>query len=116
MAKRNSQQWKALERQIAKEFNRVGIPAKRISRGADFGKEDVDVDVPSFPWLKIDGKYRKRHSHHTTYREIERKYCENPEDIAMLVTKSHNQKGAYATLPLDFVVELFAKAFNNKEN
>jgi hypothetical protein len=87
-----------LERQTAE-----ALKGKRISRGADFSKEDVDVVIPDFPFLRVDAKYRVRHAHHTFIEEIRSKYCANAQEIPVLVTKHHQQSGAYATIPLEFL-------------
>lgn len=93
---RRSQAWKNLERQVAK-----ALGGKRVCRGANFSVSDVDVDLSDIPYLKIDAKYRKRHSHHSFMEEIKEKYC-NEGDIPVLVTKHHYQDGAYVTVDLEF--------------
>lgn len=93
---RRSQAWKNLERETAEVLGGV-----RVLRGDDFSKSDVDVRLDDIPYLKIDCKYRVSHSHHTLMEEIREKYCDIP-DIPVLVTKHHNQKGAYVTIPLDY--------------
>lgn len=95
--KRQSQAWKNAERLAA-----TVMRGKRISRGADFSKEDVDVEVPDIPELRIDAKYRTRHAHHTFMKGIEEKYCSEPEHEPVLVTKHHNQTSAYVTIRLEF--------------
>lgn len=90
-----SKAWKDLERQVAKTLR-----GKRISRGDDFSRSDVDV-ICEFRALKIDAKFRAKHGHHTFMNEIERKYCTKPGDVPVLVTKTPGQQGAYVTVPLD---------------
>lgn len=103
MAKQ-SQAWKNLERQVAKELG-----GKRVLRGADFSVEDVDVKIDDFPHLKLDCKYRTRHAHHSLLAEIEEKYCEENE-VPVLITKHHNQSGACVTVSLDFFKVLLEAA------
>ncbi len=93
-----SQQWKSLERAAAE-----ALGGNRVLRGANFAVSDVDVLIPDLPFLKVDAKYRVKHAHHTFMAEIKAKYCTKPTDIPVLVTKSHNQVGAYATVPLAFL-------------
>jgi len=106
MSKVMSDAWKSLERAIVKGARANGLEANRVYRGGDFSKKDVDVIIKDLEWIKIDGKYRKRHAHHTFMREIEKKYCVEEGDIPMLVSKGHRQIGAYVTLPLEFVMAL----------
>lgn len=94
---RRSQAWKALEREAARE-----LKGKRVCRGADFSKSDTDVELDGLPHLKVDGKYRVRHAHHSFLEEIRQKYC-GPNDIPVLVTKSHKQRGSNSTIPTWFL-------------
>lgn len=97
MGKRQSQAWKNLERLVAK-----ALKGKRISRGDDFARMDVDVVVPDLPELRIDAKYRTRHAHHTFMKEIVEKYIDKDEQEPVLVTRHHHQKSAYVTVRLEF--------------
>jgi hypothetical protein len=104
---RQSQRWKNLERATAE-----ALGGKRVVRGADFSVSDVDVKLDDLPWLKIDCKVRKSHSHHSLLEEVSRKYCKSPEDEPLLVTKHHNQSGAYVTMSLKLfgrMVEAYRK-------
>lgn len=97
---RNSKAWRDLERLVAKAMR-----GKRISRGDDFSRSDVDVRC-EFRALKIDAKFRAKHGHHTFVNEIIRKYCTKPGDVPVLVTKTPGQQGAYVTVPLDHYAKL----------
>lgn len=101
-ATRHSTSWKGLEREVAE-----ALGGKRISRGDNFAREDVDVEVLDFPLLKIDAKYRNKHTHHTFVFEIIRKYC-NESEWPVLVTKHKSQTSCYVTVP----IELFAALLN----
>lgn len=102
MSKRKqSQAWKNAERQVAAALRGV-----RISRGDNFAREDVDVKVKDFPRLRIDAKYRTKHAHHTFMAEILRKYVSRAGQEPVLVTKHHNQQGAFATIRLKFLGEM----------
>lgn len=92
---KNSQAWKDLERLAADHFK-----GRRLSRGSNFAIEDVDVIV-DFRALRVDGKYRRAHAHHTFMAEIERKYCEKDGDVPVLVTKHPGQQGAFVTVPIE---------------
>lgn len=96
-----SKPWKELEKATA-----AALGGKRINRGADFGVSDVDVVLPDHPRLRIDCKYRQRHAFHGLVEEIRAKYCKSPGDVPVLVTKHRSGRGAYATVDLDFFVEL----------
>lgn len=95
--RRRSQAWKDLERAVAKAVN-----GDRVSRGGDFSKSAVDVEVADLPFLKIDAKYRKSHAHHSLIDEVAEKYCKKDVDVPILVTKSHGQEGANVTMPMYF--------------
>lgn len=98
---RQSQAWKGAERLVA-----TVLRGRRISRGDNFAREDVDVVVEDMPELRIDAKYRTRHAHHTFMREIQEKYITEPGQEPVLVTKHHRQESAYATVRLEFLGEL----------
>jgi hypothetical protein len=98
---RQSQAWKNLERNAAKICG-----GKRVYRGGDFSKEDVDVEVEDLPFMRIDAKYRTRHAHHTFMKEIIRKYCTKEGDTPVLFTKTHHQDGCYVTITGEFFEEL----------
>ena len=54
-----------------------------------------------FRALRVDGKYRRSHAHHTFMAEIQRKYCEKLGDVPVLVTKHPGQQGAFVTVPIE---------------
>lgn len=94
---RVSKQWKNLERLVAKAFK-----GRRISRGDDFSRKDVDVVVDDLPELRIDCKYRTRHAHHTFMKELVAKYVTTLGHEPVLVTKHHHQESAFVTVRLEF--------------
>lgn len=95
--RKRSQQWKALEREAARELR-----GKRVHRGADFSESAVDVELEELlAHLKVDGKYRVKHAHHSFLEEVRKKYC-GPHDVPILVTKHHRQRGAVVSCPLEF--------------
>ena len=100
-----SQAWKDAERQFAKY-----VGGKRVSRGADFSKEDVDVIVPDFPEMRCDAKYRVRHAHHSFLEEIQEKYCADPTHEPVLFTKSHRQQGGCVTVRAEYFGQLVEEA------
>jgi hypothetical protein len=95
---RYSQSWKDAERLAAKVLR-----GKRISRGADFSREDVDVEIPDLPELRVDSKYKVRHAHHTLMQGIIDKYVKEDGQEPVLVTRTHRQQGAYVTVRLEFL-------------
>lgn len=88
---RRSQAWKALEREAAQLLG-----GKRVVRG-DWGESDVDVRT-EYRHLKVDCKYRQSHAHHALLKGIQKKYCQRPEDKAVLVTKHARQPGCNVTV------------------
>jgi len=95
---KQSQAWKNHERKVAEELG-----GKRVLRGANFAQKDVDVKLSDFPYIKVDCKYRKRWAHNAYVSELVEKYCEKPEDVPVLVTKSHGQVGSFAIMPTFFL-------------
>lgn len=93
---RQSQAWKALERLTASE-----LKGRRVLRGADFAKSDVDVIIDEFGFLKADCKYRQKWAHHKFLEEIVEKYCTSKGDMPVLITKTPKQIGACVTIRLD---------------
>lgn len=93
--------WKRLEKSAAKVLG--GRRILRLTAPMPSYLSCTDVELPDFPGLKIDAKYRTRWSHHSALREIERKYCKQPADQAVLVTKERGQHGAFVTLRLEFL-------------
>lgn len=98
-----SQRWKDLEREAAR-----ALGGKRVVR-PDFGEPDVDVTVPAWPELRVDCKAYKRFAHHSLMQDIERKYCDRPGQVPVLVTKHERQRGAYVTVPLDWLGQVLAR-------
>lgn len=98
---KQSQAWKDLERLVAEK-----LKGKRVSRGADFGKEDVDVVVEDFIHLRIDAKYRTKHAHHSLLENIRKKYCPDEHQIPVLVTRHHRQRGANVTIPIEAFADM----------
>ena len=101
MGKRQSQSWKKAEAQLAKL-----IGGRRVLRGSDFSKSDVDAIADDLPFLKCDAKYRVSHAHHSLMEEIQEKYCKAEVDEPVLFTKHHNQSGGYITIRGEFFSSL----------
>lgn len=93
---KQSRAWKEAEKLTARLLG-----GRRVLRGADFSKSDVDVIVDDFPMLRVDSKYRTRWSHHRFLEEVQKKYCSEPEHVPVLVTKTHHQQGAFVTMKLE---------------
>lgn len=94
---KQSQRWKQLERSVAE-----ALGGSRVLRGADFSESDVDVKVADMPNLKVDCKAHARFAHHSLVDEVREKYCHDPEDVPVLVTKASRQIGANVTIPLEY--------------
>ena len=94
---KQAQAWKNLERKVAK-----ALGGERIIRAGDYSQKTYDVNVPDFPELKIDSKYRTSGwKHHTYLQEIEEKYCHSDRDVPVLVTKNKGETGEYVTMKLE---------------
>ncbi len=102
MSNSTSKRWKALERDTA-----TALHGRSITEPWQLFRErpDVVVDLPHGRRLVIDAKAYQRFAHHTLLDAVREKYCE-PGDVAALVTKAAGQRGAYITLPLEFVAEI----------
>jgi len=96
-----SNAWKALEREAARELG-----GKRILRGADFSVSSPDIFISDHPELKIDCKYRQRHAHHKTFKEIKKKYCKEEKDIPVLITKQAREEGFLVTITSSYFNDL----------
>lgn len=111
MGRKQSTAWKDLERLIAKKAAEYGLTGKRVKRGSDFSKKDVDAKVKEAIFLKFDAKRHQRFAFHTLLRDVKKKYCKSERHVEVLVTKTPNQKGAYVTIPIDFFFWLLAERF-----
>ena len=61
-----SNAWKRLEKLVAEE-----LKGKRVLRGDDFSRKDVDVEVEDFQSLRIDAKYRSGNLAHHSLPSLE---------------------------------------------
>ncbi|MFA5460088.1 MAG: hypothetical protein WC283_02015 [Candidatus Paceibacterota bacterium] len=95
--------WKQLERDTA-----LILGGKRISRGADFGKKNVDVKIPDFPFFKIDTKRYKRLQVFSLFDTLKKKYCKKPEHEGMLVLRQSGKKYILAVID----IKLLSKMLN----
>jgi len=93
--------WKNLERSTA-----AVLKGERVSRGADFGKTDVDVKIPDFPSFKIDTKRYKRLQTFSLFDLVKKKYCKNPKDKPILVLRQSGKKYVLAVIDLNLLSQL----------
>ncbi len=94
-----------LEHAVAKGLKGKNFTCKKIKRDTHWISAPDD-EIPELPELKIDAKYRKRFAFHVLFEEIERKYCKNPEDKAVMPTKRKSQRGFLITIRYEFFNEL----------
>lgn len=116
---KTSDAWKSLERAWAKCLADAGFKnAKRISRAGNIGESDHDVNLPEIPTLKSDCKYKQGGwSHHSIFKECEKKYVKGPGDFLVMPTKSGGEQGFLVTIRGDVLAGLLAKAFmGNKKS
>jgi hypothetical protein len=90
--------WKQLERDTA-----AVLGGQRVTRGANFGKEDVDVEIPDFPSFKVDAKRYKRFRVFSLFDLVKKKYCKNPQDKPILIIRESNRKYVLAVINLNLL-------------
>lgn len=107
------QSWKALEKSAAEMLGgvRVGRVTSPVLNESWF-QSAPDVIVAGPFMLVVECKYRKRFAHHALLEQAALKYCRDGQE-PVLVTKQHGQRGAYATVRLEFLAELLTKARGN---
>ena len=93
--------WKQLERDTA-----TVLHGKRVTRGADFGKIDVDVIIDDFPFFKVDTKRYKRLAVFSLYETVKKKYCNNIGDEPILVLRQSSKKYVLAVVDLKLLGKL----------
>ena len=100
-----SKRWKDLERLAAE-----ALGGRRITEPWFLFRERPDVIVPLADGRRIviDCKAYQRFAHHTLLEACQAKYCTGA-DVPALVTKHSGQRGAYITVPLDFMAELLKR-------
>lgn len=96
---KRSTRWKELERVTAATLGgrRVVTPWELFEARPDVVVEDAG--------LVIDCKAYRRFAHHALLDAVQRRYCK-PGQTPALVTKAAGQRGAYVTLPLDYLAHL----------
>jgi hypothetical protein len=115
-ARHKSDAWKYHERNVRDEANDVGFSATRISRGADLGVSDIDVEIDGLPFLKIDCKYKvDGWVHHTIFEDTEELYCKEPGTWLALPTKVGGAEGSLTTIRTEVFFDLLARACGIKE-
>lgn len=110
--------WKTIEKHVADTLG-----WERVVR-VDFGEKNIDVKPPHWmSFLKLDAKGRKSFMHHTLFGEAKEKYCKEPEDKLILVTretnkdkkaikfKNGNELPYLAIIELDFLKELLDETY-----
>jgi len=107
-----SERWKDLERHTADTLG-----GRRVVEDWRLFHERPDVVVPLADGrrLIIDCKAYKRFSHHALIENCRAKYCDG-DDVPCLVSKHSGQRGAFITLPLDFVGKLLTAAMPQGSN
>ena len=103
--KRRSRAWADLEIRAADILR-----GQRDTRRWDLFLVKDDIHVPDFPELKIDAKYRQRHSFHSLLSDIRKKYCVSDGDIPVLVTRTARESDIYCTVPLEYFAGLLDAA------
>lgn len=95
MSERRSQAWKDLERESARILG-----GQRITRPWDLFEIRDDIEVDGFEHYKVDCKYRAKAQINTLLNTVRKKYCQQPADVPVVITKTHHEVGAVVSLPL----------------
>ena len=90
--------WKNLERDSAK-----ALGGTRVSRGANFGAEEVDVKIDDFPSFKVDSKRHKRFAVFSLYKIVKEKYCKKSEDKPILILREAGKHNVLAVIDLNLL-------------
>ena len=98
----SSERWKDLERHVADTLGGVRV----VEDWTLFRQRpDVIVQLPDTRRMVVECKAYQKFAHHTLIEGCQAKYC-GSNDIPALATKAAGQRGAFITLPLQFVSEL----------
>lgn len=102
--------WQNAERKLAEILREYKIPAKRVTRGGDWGKSDTDIHIEGFPEYQIDQKYTKAQNfrHHGKLKEIRAKYCKNKEDVPILATRNYKEHLCVVSVEAEFFAKLLS--------
>jgi len=96
---KRSQEWKQLERDVAKLLG-----GKRIIR-YDYSEITPDVKLKDFPTLKIDTKRYKKFRIFSMWRKVKEKYCE-PTDNAVLTIREGGKHNILAVIDIHLLAAL----------
>jgi hypothetical protein len=105
VAARRSRAWADLETRAAEI-----LKGQRDHTRWDLFTVRDDIHVRDFPELKIDAKYRQRHSFHALLADIRGKYCKRDGDVPVLVTRTARESDIYCTVPLEYFAGLLDAA------
>ena len=101
--------WKNAERQGAEIFNEFLVPAERINRANNYSVSTFDISLKEHPKYKLDSKYSvKGFLVNRLLAVIENKYCKEPEDVGILLTKGFREHGMKATVDARFLAMLMS--------
>jgi hypothetical protein len=103
--------WKQLEKSAAEMLG--GVRVQRVASPVfdeSWFQSAPDVIVAGAHTLIVECKYRKRFAHHGVLEQTVLKYCRDGQE-PVLVTKEHAQRGAYATVRLEFLARLLTEGY-----
>lgn len=106
--------WKGLEKSAAEMLG--GVRVQRIASPVfdeSWFQSAPDVIVTGPHKLICECRYRVRLTHHHWLETARAKYGEDGAEV-ILITKEHNQRGAYATVRLEFLAQLLTKEINHE--
>ena len=109
MASKNTARWKNAEKQGSSIFSKFLIPSERISRAGNYAVSTYDISLKEHPRYKIDSKYSQAGFKTSRMLDIvQDKYCKEPLDIGILLTKGYRETGMRATVDADFLAALLS--------
>lgn len=107
---RSKTAWKSSEKQWAETLTAYSLTAIRRTRAGNWSQVADDVAVEELPETAHDSKYSESQSWKSNrlLEETMAKYCKNPGDSAVLITKSFKELGQCATVDSEFMAMLLA--------
>jgi len=98
---KQSDQWKALERKVARKFG-----GTRITRGEDFSESRLDVE---HDWMALDAKWRSKLATVTWFKKLVKdneKIYGKGKKIPVLVLKLKSMRGELVVLEIDDFIKV----------
>ena len=101
--------WKQLEERICRKFGGKRNPLSGSNSQHGTSSDCIEID----PELYIEVKLRGAFSHHTLFKDVEKK-AKGENKIPLLVTHVKNERGELVIMRLDDFFGFFSKAGGDK--